>query len=234
MKLCFFSVNHSRPASYLYQSKCFKKFTKIKNFDIVIYDNSSINKDEILSNFSALNNVTVLSNQHNAGYHLGQLYALNKCTSLFKNYDFIVHHTSDTFFVNDNLLYDWLINFKAHEGVGLMSNQFLFHPSTNHHVKTPTLCYGTDAFVFKPKLLDNVFWEKTLSYGDIPPELILYKACTDLKKLVLIWPRLFITNEGRQLCAPNKEDLNGFDARFFADTVNIMHVHNTEFLEKYL
>ena len=176
----------------------------------------------------------MLSNQRNAGYHLGQLYGINECYHLLKNYDYVVQHTSDTFFVSDSLLSDWIINFEKHKGVGLMTNQFLFHPESNHHVREPTLCYGTDVFVFKPSLLDKEFWLKTLSYGDIPPELILYKACTDLKKLVFIWPRMFVTNEGRQLCAPEASDLNGYDARFFADTVSVMHTHNLTFLDKYL
>ena len=98
------------------------------------------------------------------------------------------------------------------------------------------MCYGTDVFVFDPKILNKIFWEKCLSFGNIPPEAIIFKAIDELDILVLVWTRMFITVEGQRLCAPTPESLGGAHYRSppFADEMNIQHTHNLNTLNRYL
>lgn len=234
-RICFFIVSNGKIDCYKWQAKFYKKFKHITEYDVIIYDNSSISREALLDatrDFPVT--PTIFSQQENKGYFLGQLYAINQCFDLLSKYDYVIHHTCDSFFINDYRLYDFLRNFEVHDGVGLMTNQYLFHPRNNNDVKTPTMCYGTDVFVFKPSILDKVFWEKTLTYGNMPPELIMYKALKDMSLYVLVWTRMFITAKGHHLCAPTGDDLCGYPLRYFADEIGISHTHDLSYLEKYL
>ena len=236
-RLCFFIVGHGRLECYSKQAIFFNKFNRIKNYDIIIYDNSGVSGEIIKSyakDFQA--NVRIVCRDHNPGYHLGQLTALNDCYELLKDYDYVVHHTWDSFVVNDNYLNDWLINFKVQRGCGLLTSQFLFDPANNQYVSELTMCLSTDVFAFDPKILNKTFWETCLSYGNIPPELIIYKATKQLNIVVSIWSRVWVTTSGQQLCAPTPEQLGGahFRSPPNADTMNIMHTHTLSTLDKYI
>jgi hypothetical protein len=237
MKLCFFIVGHTRLECYAKQAVFYNKFKHIKDYHIIIYENSGASLEDIEERTKDFNNkVQIICQKENLGYHLGQLTALNECYDLLKDYDYVIHHTWDSFFVDDGRLNDWLVNFKVHTGCGLLTNQFLFDPRNNRYVSVSTICYGTDVFVFDPKILNKTFWETCLSYGNIPPELIIYKATKQLNILVVIWERLFVTNDNRTLCAPSpaQMDNNHYRNTPYADTMSIMHTHNLNTLDKYI
>lgn len=234
-RICFFIVSHGKLDCYKWQAKFYKKFKCITDYDLIVYDNSNASEDELKNAVSDFPTAPkIFSRQENKGYFLGQLHAINKCYDLLKNYDYVIHHTCDSFFVNDYRLYDYIRNFEVHDGIGLMTNQYLFHPRNNSDVKIPTMCYGTDVFVFKPSILNKNFWEKTLTYGNIPPELIMFKVLKEIDGFAFIWTRMFITAAGSHLCAPNHEDLCGYPLRYFADEIGISHTHDLSYLEKYL
>jgi len=235
MKLCFFLTSHGRSENYEWQALAYKKFKYIKNFDIIIHDNSNISKETLTAATKNLVNIKcILSNEPNHGYYLGQLNAINNYYYLLKEYDYVIHHVHDFFFLDDSYLRDWLENFQEYPGVGFLTNQFPFHPSNNKFVTQATLCLASDCFIFDPKIANDFFWKKTLSYGNIPPELILYKATQELNIPVIFWPRLHKTKSGRTLFAPKPQDLENLHKNFYPDTIGTMHNHNYDILKLYL
>lgn len=232
-KLCFHIVSHGKLECYDLQAHFFNKFKHIKNYDVIVWDNSGKSYSEVESHTKDFNcNLKIFAEKENQGYFLGQLNAINYCFDLFKDYEYVVHLSVDCFIVDDSPLNDFIENCRV-VNAGLLSNQFHFLPETNSYVTKPTACYGSDFFMFNPRILDKKFWEKCLEYGNIPPELSLQKACGELDKLVMIWTRMHPTIDGRVLCAPTEEQRKGYRYRYNADTSGIHHTHDLEDLNKY-
>ena len=112
-------VSHGRLDCYDKQAVFFNKFECIKEYDIIIYDNSGATEEQIKVHTKDFNaDVRIICQRPNQGYFLGQLNALNECYDLLKDYTYVIHHSWDCFFVKDGYLNDWLINFKVHHRGG--------------------------------------------------------------------------------------------------------------------
>jgi hypothetical protein len=232
-KLCFHIVSHGKLECYDLQAYFFNKFKFIKDYDIIVWDNSGASYSEVESHLKDFKcNVKIFAPMKNEGYFLGQLTAINKCYNLIKNYEYVIHLSVDCFIVDDSHLNDFIENCRS-VNAGLLSNQFHFLPETNQYVDSPTACYGSDFFMFNPKILNKEFWDRCLDYGYIPPELILRRVCDEMDKMVMIWTRMHPTIDGRILCAPTEEQRKGYEYRYYADTAGIHHCHNLSCLEKY-
>ena len=232
-KICFHMVSHGKLECYDLQAHFLNKFKHITDYDVIVWDNSDATYEEVASHTKDFTcDVKIFAQNPNEGYYLGQLNALNKTYHLIKDYEYVVHLSVDCFIVDENPLRDFIENTKVVDA-GLLSNQFHFLPKSNPYVKTPTACYGSDFFMFNPRILDKQFWDRCLEYGNIPPELTLQKVCTELDKLVMIWTRMHPTIDGRVLCAPTMAQKKGYDYRHNADTSGIHHCHNLVMLDKY-
>lgn len=233
-KICFLIVSHGKMDHYDLQAHFFNKFRKITNYDIVVWDNSNTSDDVVKSHLTQFNvePVSVYTQQHNPGYHLGNFHAIHGCYDILKNYKYVVHMTVDSFIVDENPLNDFIVNMDVCDA-DLLSNQFMFHPKLNAYVTKPTFCLGGDFFMFNPSRFDISFWETLLQQGYYPPELTLYKLCTQLEKAVMIWTRMHPTVDGRVLCAPTEEERKGYRYRYFADTAGVLHTHDLIDLDKY-
>jgi hypothetical protein len=234
-KICFIIVSHGKLNCYEHQSYFFNRFSKIDNYDVIIFDNSNATEDEIkkyTTNFNV--KPTIFSQRQNPGYYLGNFYALREVHSKIQldGYKYIVHMTNDSFIVDENYLNDHMVNMDI-QRADILTNQFCFLPEHHPYLKKPTMCLGGDFFVYNPRSLSFSFWNTLCQIENLAPEYTFYKLATELEMIIFYWIRMHPTVDGRILCAPTEEQRKGYRYRYFADTAGILHTHDLEDLEKY-
>lgn len=235
-RICFIIVSHGKLNCYEYQSFFFNRFSKILDYDIIIYDNSNASEKEIKEYTKNFNKQPIIFAQKpNPGYYLGNFSALRDIHSTIhlENYKYVVHMTNDSFIVDENPLNDHMVNMDI-QRADILTNQFCFLPENHTYLKKPTMCFGGDFFVYNPRSLTFSFWNTLCGMGSFAPEYTFYKLATELEMVVFYWIRMHPTIDGRVLCAPTVEQRKGYRYRYNADTAGIHHTHDLEDLHKYM
>lgn len=207
MKVLFFLTMHRQLHELEFWSYFFNNFKRLKA-DVCIYNtNPEFSKDTI-NNFLRINtNIKIICDDQNQGYQYGSYFGLSNNYDFYKNYDFIIHSHPDVFILNDEKLYELLIDQKNKDVDFLVSsgikNQF---------------AYLTDLFIFKPKYN---FISKYINYQNHGgAETILFSIIKDNNLKKYLFSRY-----------PNDE-ISGRDREI--DAYNIWHEHKLENVLNYI
>lgn len=152
MKNLIFLTSHRQVQEVYFYAKFLERTKQIKNFDLILHNNNrDVDVKTLRDNFNLIpnkNKYLILTDKNDGGYYMGCEEALTDFFDLFKNYDNVIHSTSDVFIVKEELLLSVLENNK--------DTAFLVNRAAGPDPTIPWM--SMDLFIMRPKLIPhNIF-----------------------------------------------------------------------------
>ncbi len=158
MKILIYFSSHRQLKEVEYSSLFFNKTNFLKeNSEVMVHCDNDSYDDDLLMEYMKYNTKTYLSRTKQTfpvypnGAFNGFLKGLSNNFNFFQNYDYVIHLVPDCYVTDESKIVDLLINSYNTE-----YNFIVDHHPYHHNLSAKTQ-YVCDFFIFKPKLIPNIF-----------------------------------------------------------------------------